>query len=137
MTAEKPNGNGTKWWGTYAPIAAAVAVIGGSIITFFVQIGTLSYQMAQSEARYSALERRIGKMEGAVQGLQINNAGREKGDCQIFAKIETQMGTVETIINEMRVDDLRTRGAFWDKIYGQPYSSAFYEIKIPHEIIPC
>lgn len=125
--------NGAVWWQKWAPVIAAVVVSGGAIIAFFTQVGNMQISLQSVQSSDAQRDRLIGELEAQVQRLREHQAD----DCQQMAKVETQFGTVETIINELRVDDLRTRGIIWPKIFQQPYPSPFYEIKVPHEVQGC
>lgn len=118
------NGNGTKWWGTYAPIAAAVVIIAGSIITFFVQIGTLSYQMAQVSDRQTAIERRVGNLETMANNSQVDRAGLRSD----LREIETQFCEADNVRNLMHANDLRAQAMLWEKTFGNiyPIDNTFY-----------
>jgi hypothetical protein len=76
---------------------------------------------------------------GDVHVQELNSAFQRNSasTCEQFIKIETQFGTTETVINELRVDDLRSRSIVWYKMFNQPYPDMFYEIKIPHDLEKC
>ena len=126
-------GNGASWWAKWAPVLGATIVSGGTIIAFFVQIGNMQNAIQALQADRAQHERRLSDIEAIGQRLKESEAD----SCQQFAKVETQFGTVETVINELRVDDLRTRGVIWPKLFQQTYPPTFYEIKIPHELQAC
>lgn len=77
--------------------------------------------------------RRMGAVNAAIQTLEIAQAD----DCQQFAKIETQFGITETVINKDNIDNQRHKDAVNAKIFGITPSGIYYEIKIPHEIQNC
>jgi hypothetical protein len=122
--ASPANGNGTKWWGTYAPIAAAVFVVGGSIITFFVQIGTLSFQVAQISDRQSTIERRLSQLETKANNSQVDRA-QIRSDLR---EVETQFCEGDNVRNLMHANDMRIQAMLWGKAFGSPLptDNAFY-----------
>jgi hypothetical protein len=132
--ANGSNGNGGgRFLQTWLPISAAAVVVVAGIANYFAEQGSSLTTVTNLQARVADLERRLGKSEGESQELHNSLTS----DCQEFAKIETQFGTVETIINEMHIDDLRMRGVFYEKVFGSAYPAPYYEIKIPHEVVPC
>jgi len=78
----------------------------------------------------------FGAIYAVVAKLDAVQA-QHSADCQTFAKIETQMGTVETIINQDHVREKADIGALKEKVFGESPAPYYYEIKIPHEIQPC
>jgi len=115
------------------PVIGAAVVSGGVILTSVRQISDMQSDVRQLTTAAENRERRLAAIETELQKTRERHADF----CQQFAKVETQFGTVETVINELRVDDLRTRSIIWPKIHGQPYPTQFYEIKIPHDVMPC
>jgi hypothetical protein len=140
VTPHAANGNGNggaRWWVTWLPIVAAGVVVCSAIITPLFQQGSQEGSQATTIAnllsRVADLERRVNKQDEALETAQL----QQGSDCEEFAKIETQFGTVETVMNQTHVDDLRTRGLLWPEVFKQVYPTTFYEIKIPHEVAPC
>lgn len=127
------NGNGYGRYSFYATLAIASFTVIGAIIW----IGGIANEVAQNKALIDTTEKRLDILSDDLRRNDLDTANMKVNSCQQFAKVETQMGTVETIINTIRVDDLRQRGLMWPKTFSQPYPDTFYEIKIPHEILPC
>lgn len=127
---------GTNGYGRYTFYASAAVVV-FSIVGSIIWVGGIANEVAQNKALIDTMDKRVGVIGEDLRRNDLDTANMKVNSCQQFAKVETQMGTVETVINTIRVDDLRQRGLIWPKTFGQPYPDTFYEIKIPHEILPC
>lgn len=131
--SEAQNGNGYGRAGFWVSLASVLLVVIGAIWW----VGGIANQVGEHEKALQDQSRRLDRIADDLRANDLLTSNMKTSDCQQFAKTETQLGTVETVINSMRVDDIRERGLIWPKIFGQPYPSPFYEIKIPHEIMPC
>lgn len=127
------NGNGYGRAGFYVSLAMVIFTVVGAIIW----VGGIANQVTQNEVKQTAMAQRLDRIAEDLRGNDLLSSNMKISDCQQFAKVETQIGTIETVLNSMRVDDIRERGLVWPKIFGQPYPSPFYEIKVPHEVMPC
>lgn len=133
MTAAHANGNG---YGRYTFYASA-AVVCFTLVGAIIWVGGIANEVAQNKAVIETLDKRLESISEDLRRNDLETANMKIGACQQFAKIEVQIGTVETVINTIRVDDLRERGLSWPKLFNQRYPETFYEIKIPHDIVPC
>ena len=123
-TGAHPNGNGAKWWQTWAPVAGAGVIVGGSIITFFVQIGTLTFQVGQINTRQDSFERRLSRVEEMANGSQVDRA-QLRSDLR---EVETQFCEGDNVRNLMHANDLRIQSMLWNKVFASEYptANAFY-----------
>lgn len=131
MTTPAPNGYSRA--GFYVSLAMVVFTVVGAIIW----VGGLASEIQANRSVLNAQAARIALLESGLRANDLLTADMRISTCQQFAKTETQIGTIETIINMIRVDDLRQRGLTWPKAFNQTYPDTFYEIKIPHEVMPC
>lgn len=127
------NGNGGKWWLTWAPAIAASVVVVVAIGNYFATQGANQTTVAGLQTKVEELTRRMNSMSGLVQDLQVAKADT----CQQLAKIETQFGITETIINKDNVVNQRHIDAVNAKLFGIAPSGIYYDIKIPHEVLAC
>lgn len=127
------NGNGGKWWLTWAPAIAASVVVVVAVGNYFATQGSNQTTVAGLMAKVDDLQRRMGNANSSIQALEIAQAD----DCRQLSTVEVQMGTVETIINKTQVANQRDIALLWDKAYSQQYPSTFYAVNIPHEAMPC
>lgn len=111
MAAPASNGNGTArlslWLG-----------IGASVCTFLVTVFFGGVWLS--------------KLDGRITALETNTSS-----CQQFAKIETQFGIVETVLNKDNVDLIRWKSSVDQKLWDIQPPGIYYPIAIPHEITPC
>lgn len=129
--ASSQNGYGRA--GFFVSLAMVIFTIVGAI----VWVGGIANEVAQNKAAIAAQDKRLDTLAQDLRANDLLTSNMKVSDCQQFAKVETQIGTIETIVNTMRVDDIRERGLVWPKLFNQQYPSPFYEIKIPHEVMPC
>lgn len=134
--AANGNGNGNGYLGRaslYVSLISAAAIL----ISAIVWVGGIANEVTQNQGALAAQEGRIKLIETDLKANDLTTANMARDNCQIAAKVETQMGTVETVINEMHVEQIRDHGVMWGKIFGEVQPSIYYEIKIPHEVMPC
>ena len=133
MGATGATTNGYGRAGFWVSAASVCFVVVGAI----VWVGSIANEVSEGKAALEAQEHRLDRIADDLARNDLETSNMKVSDCQQMAKIETQLGTVETVINTIRVDDLRERGVIWPYVFKQQYPSPFYEVKIPHEIVPC
>lgn len=127
------NGNGANRLGLYASIFMACAVV----MSAFIWVGDIASQVGGNDLAIRSLAGRVGAVEADVRRMEISGAQTTASNCQQFAKVETQMSAVETVINKMNVDSQRDKGAFDLKLFGRVDPPIYYDMKIDHQIMPC
>lgn len=126
--------------------------VGQILMTVLAVLGTV-WGVVAVTVSYStggiAQDAREAKALAQTQAASIADLTRENAalrndftrlsaqDCQIFAKIETQFGTVEALMNKTHFGDMRDTALLWEKVYSQPFPTIIYEVKIPHELQSC
>lgn len=127
------NGNGAARLGLWASIFMACAVV----MTAFIWVGNIASQVSENDLAIRSLGGRVGAVEADIRRMEIANGQATAGNCQQFAKVETQMAAVETVLNKMNVDSQRDKGAFDLKLFGRVDPAIYYDMKIDHQIMPC
>jgi len=115
------------------PVIVGGVVIMSDLGARYTQEGVSANTVATLTATVASQADRMNRMQQTIQQLQIAQADT----CQQFAKVETQFGTTETIINKDNIDALRDFDVLKAKVLGLAPSGVYYEIKIPHEVMPC
>lgn len=134
MSEKQPNGNGYLGRASlYVSLISAAAIL----ISAIVWVGGIANEVTQNRGAIEAQGERLKTLEADLKTNDLLTSNMARDNCQVAAKIETQMGTVETVINEMHVVQIRDHGIMWNKIFGEVEPSIYYEIKIPHEVMPC
>lgn len=129
MAAPAQNGNGYARLGFVGSLVMAGAVIFGGIYW----VGTIAGQVQENTRAYAEIRT---QMIEVTQDRAQSIAFRAR-NCQELAKIETQFGTVEEVINDIHVHDVRDLDSIKFKLSAEPPSGIYHDIKIPHEIEPC
>lgn len=114
--------NGYARWGFVGSIVTAAAVF----VTGIIWVGGIASDV-------NALKLQSQRHEITTQDFIAFRAR----NCQELAKIETQFGTVEEVMNDIHVHDLRDMQAIKFKLFAEPPSGIYHDIQIPHEIEPC
>lgn len=128
-----PEGNGAKWWQTWLPVVAAGVMVVVYAGNYFGQKGADAKTLGDLQSKMESLELRVDRSDGDMRRLQI----AQSANCQIFAKIETQFGTVESLINKNGVQFERFREEINSKVFQIPPPGIYDHELIPHEIMPC
>jgi hypothetical protein len=129
MAAPQTNGNGYARIGLWASIIVATLSVIGSIAYF----SSIAYQTTANGKDIEALKSDIRELKAQNADLIAYKAR----NCQELAKIETQFGTVEEVINDIHVQDLRTFATIKYKLFNDPPTAIYHEVRIPHELEPC
>jgi hypothetical protein len=117
--------------------------VAGGIFVFLLPMLGGAYWLASLDARVGSLERSsttISALDDRVTANEhaVSDLRQWKTDgCQQFAKVETQFGTVEEVMNDLHVNEVRDKKAVWLKVFGAELGDQYHEISIPHEIQPC
>lgn len=125
--------NGANRLGLYASLFMAIAVV----MSAFVWVGGIAGQVSQTQVGLGSISGRISAVEADVRRMEITGGATGASNCQQFAKVETQMAAVETVINKMNVDSQRDKGAVDLKLFNRVDPPIYYDMKIDHQIMPC
>lgn len=122
VSADAQNGQQRRWQLIISIIGAAAVLLGifGSIISFFVQIGTLSAASTTQADHIASLEKRLANANQQIGTLNIQATKQQSA----LVEIEVQFCATSHVMNLMHAFDIRTEALLWDKTFGATFPTA-------------
>lgn len=125
--------------------------IGSFVLLFIAPLCAGAYWMSNLSSRVDDMQKTGPAADAAIQekvgdilqrqdrfdGVLTRLQAVQSADCQQFAKIETQLGTTQEVLNEAHISDLRDIAKLWQPVMHEPYPNLYHDITIPHEVQPC
>lgn len=135
--AEAPPKNGINRAYSIAMLIATCIAIIAAVSSYFNSQGVSSATVATIQNNQQNITSRLDNLDGKIQTLDIQYSVRLADDCEQFAKIETQVGQIEAILNKDNIEYIRWKSGIDEKIFGIAPPGVYYSIQIPHEVMPC
>ncbi|MDR3537638.1 MAG: hypothetical protein P4L71_14160 [Acetobacteraceae bacterium] len=103
-----------------------ILVIGGALVTFYVQTVSTAASVAQLLADVQAMKSQLSGQTDRLAEIGTANARIETS----LTEVETQFCSSDIIRNLMHANDMRTEAMLWHKVFESdlPTNNAYYPV---------
>jgi hypothetical protein len=124
LPPEEPIVNKTAGWQLTLSGISMVLVIGGALVTFYIQTVSTAASVAQLIAEMQLVKAQVGSQTERLAEIGTSNARIETS----LTEVETQFCSSDVVRNLMHANDLRMLAMLWRKVFDGdlPTANAYY-----------